>query len=309
MWKFIFENFWFKLVALVMALLLWFHVATERVYEYTKSFPVKISNIPKGFILSEEVPQEVQVKIRGKGKELLKLLLTEKKNLQVDIKDFKAGEGDYTFKPQEIPIPEGLDLKVDEIVSPKSIKINLDHSTEKKVPIHSQITILPKEGYLQVSAVSLAPHEVVISGPTKLVKNIETIETEKRVLENVTEPISDRIGLTLPKGYNLELSFKQVNFSANVQKAMEKEISGVPVEIVNLPSGRKVKVQPDSIKVVIFVGENVVNQLTKDQIKVTIDCDRVKRNVETKLQPVVKLPPIASLIRTEPDSLVVTIRF
>ena len=308
MWKFIFENFWFKIVALVMALLLWFHVATEKVYEYTKSFPVKISNFPKELILSEAVSQEVQVKIRGKGKELLKLLLTEKRNLQIDIKDFKAGESDYTFKPQEIPIPEGLDLKVDEIVSPKSIKINLDHLIEKKVPIHSQITILPKEGYLQVGEVSLNLHQVGISGPIKLVRGIESIETEKKVLEDVTQPISDRIGLTLPQGYNLRLSFNQVKFSADVQKGIEKEIPSVPVETVNLPSGRKVKVQPDSIKVIIFVGENVVNRLTEDQIKVTIDCGRVKRNVETKLQPLVKLPPTASLIRTEPDSLMVIIR-
>jgi YbbR domain-containing protein len=308
MWKFIFENFWFKIVALVMALLLWFHVATEKVYEYTKSFPVKISNFPKELILSEAVSQEVQVKIRGKGKELLKLLLTEKRNLQIDIKDFKAGESDYTFKPQEIPIPEGLDLKVDEIVSSKSIKINLDHLIEKKVPIHSQITILPKEGYLQVGEVSLNLHQVGISGPIKLVRGIESIETEKKVLEDVTQPISDRIGLTLPQGYNLRLSFNQVKFSADVQKGIEKEIPSVPVETVNLPSGRKVKVQPDSIKVIIFVGENVVNRLTEDQIKVTIDCGRVKRNVETKLQPLVKLPPTASLIRTEPDSLMVIIR-
>jgi YbbR domain-containing protein len=308
MWKFIFENFWFKIVALVMALLLWFHVATEKVYEYTKNFPVKISNLPKGLILSEEIPQEVQVNIRGKGKELLKLLLTEKKNLQIDIKDFKAGESDYTFKPQEIPIPEGLDLKVDEIVSPKSIKINLDHSTEKKVPIHSQITILPEEGYLQVGEVSLAPLEVVISGPIKLVRGIESIETEKKVLDGVTQPISDRIGLTLPKGYNLKLSFNQVKFSADVQKGIEKEIPSVPVETVNLPKGRKAIIQPDSIKVVIFVAENVVGQLTENQIKVTIDCGRVKRNVETKLRPLVKLPPIASLMRTEPDSLMVMIR-
>lgn len=291
-----------------MALLLWFHVATERVYEYTKNFPVKISNLPKELILSEAVPQEVQVKIRGKGKELLKLLLTEKRNLQIDIKDFKAGESDYTFKPQEIPIPEGLDLKVDEIVSAKSIRINLDHLIEKKVPIHSHITILPREGYLQVGEVSLNLHQVGISGPTKLMRSIESIETEKKVLEDLTQPISDRIGLTLPEGYNLRLSFNQVKFSADVQKGIEKEIPSVPVETVNLPSGRKVKVQPDSIKVIIFVAENVVDRLTKDQIKVTIDCGRVKRNVETKLQPLVKLPPIASLIRTEPDSLMVTIR-
>ena len=308
MWKFIFENLGFKIVAVVMALLLWFHVATEKVYEYTKSFPVKILNIPEGLILSQEVPEEVQVKIRGKGKELLKLLLMEQKNLQIDIGDFRGGENDYSFKPEEIPIPEGLDLRAEEILSPQSIKINLDRLIEKKVPIHSQITILPEEGYLLIGEVSLDSHEVFISGPTRLVRKIKSIQTEKKMLEGVTEPISDQIGLALPEGYNLELSFNEVNCSADIQKAIGKEIPSVPVEAVNLPEGRKVTVQPDSIKVVIFGGENVVNQLTKDQIKVTIDCATVKRNKEAKLQPFVKLPPIVSLIRTEPDSLVVIIR-
>ena len=170
MWKFIFESFGFKIVAVVMALLLWFHVATEKVYEYTKSFPVKISNIPKGLILSEEVPEQVKVKIQGKGKELLKLLLTDKKNVQIDIGNFKVGESDYAFKPEEIPITEGLDLKVKEILSPKSIKIDLDRLIEKKVPIRSGIAILPEEGYLQIGEVSLGRQEVVVSGPGKLVK-------------------------------------------------------------------------------------------------------------------------------------------
>jgi YbbR domain-containing protein len=308
MWKFILENFGFKIVAVVMALLLWFHVATEKVYEYTKSFPVKILNIPEELILYQEVPEEVQVKIQGKGKELLKLLLMEQKNLQIDIGDFRVGENDYSFKPEEIPIPEGLDLRAEEILSPKSIKISLDRLIEKKVPIRSQITILPEEGHLLIGEVDLDSHEVAISGPRRAVRKIKSIQTEKEMLEGVTEPISDQVGLTLPEGYNLKLSFNEVNFSADVQKAIGKEIPSVPVETVNLPEGRKVKVQPDSIKVVIFGGENVVNQLTKDQIEVTIDCATVKRNKETKLQPFVKLPPIVTLIRTEPDSLVVIIR-
>ncbi|MCK4494953.1 MAG: YbbR-like domain-containing protein, partial [Candidatus Aminicenantes bacterium] len=272
-----------------MALLLWFHVATEKVYEYTKSFPVKISNIPEELILSQEVPEEVQVKIQGKGKELLKLLLMEQKNLQIDIGDFRVGENNYSFKPEEIPIPQGLDLRVKEILSPQSIKINLDRLIESKVPIRSQITILPEDGYLQTGEVSLDSHEVVISGPRRLMRKIKSIQTEKKMLESVTEPISDQIALILPEGYNLELSFKQVGFSADIQKAIGKEIPSVPVETVNLPKGRKVEVQPDSINVVVLGGENVVNQLTKDQIKVTIDCARLKRNKETKIQPLVKL--------------------
>ena len=88
MWKFILRNFGFKIVAVVMALLLWFHVATEKVYEYTKSFPVEMSNVPEGLVLAREVPKEIQVKIQGKGKELLKLLLMEKRIIRDTVGTF-----------------------------------------------------------------------------------------------------------------------------------------------------------------------------------------------------------------------------
>ncbi len=307
MWKFIFQNPGFKIVAVIMALLLWFHVATEKVYEYTKSFSLEILNIPEDLILAEEVPDKVEVKIQGKGKELLKLLLMEEKNLPIDIGDFRIGENSHSFKPEEIPIPEGLELKVLEILSPQSMKIELDRLVEKKVPIRAQIQILPREGYVHVGEISLNAQEVVISGPRKLLRKINSIPTEKKVLEDLTEPISDWVSLILPEGYNLELSFEEINFSADIQKAVRKKIQGVSVEIVNSPKGREVEVRPDSINVIISGGENLVNQVTKDQIKATINCARVKRDEETKLEPFVRLPTTVSLIRTEPDSLVVTV--
>ena len=308
MWKFILKNFGFKIVAVVMALLLWFHVATEKVYEYTKSFPVEISNTPEELVLAREIPKEIQAKIQGKGKELLKLLLMENRILQIDIGSFRAGENNYDFKPEEIPMPEGLYLRVGEILSPKSMRINLDRLMEKKVAILSQITIVPEEGYMATGEVSLQPQEVTISGPRGFVRKIKSVKTEEYLLENVSEAVSDRVGLILPEGYNLELSFKEVNFSAGVQKAIGREIPSVSVKIVNLARGREVEVRPESISVVVFGGEDVVNQLTRDQIKVTVNCASAKRNEETKLQPQVKLPPLVSLIRTEPDSLAVTIR-
>ena len=80
MWKFILKNFGFKIVAVVMALLLWFHVATEKVYEYTKSFPVEISNTPEELVLAREIPKEIQAKIQGKGNTWLGYMSTKERN-------------------------------------------------------------------------------------------------------------------------------------------------------------------------------------------------------------------------------------
>ena len=81
MWRILFQNFWFKLVAVVMALLLWFHVATDKMYDHTDSFPLEILNVPDPLILAEELPHQVSVTIRGKGKDLLKLLLFSERKI------------------------------------------------------------------------------------------------------------------------------------------------------------------------------------------------------------------------------------
>ncbi len=38
--KSLLENFWLKIVALIMGLLLWFHVATEKIYNYEVRVPI-----------------------------------------------------------------------------------------------------------------------------------------------------------------------------------------------------------------------------------------------------------------------------
>jgi YbbR domain-containing protein len=308
MWRFIFQNFWFKLVAILMALLLWFHVATDKVYEYTQIFPLAIFNIPSNLILEEKIPHQVGVKIRGKGKELLKLFLSERKSVNIDAKEFKNGETNYAIKPNQIPIPEGLELQVTDILSPQEIKIKLDRLLEKKVKVQPNVLILPADGFVQVGELHYAPKEVVISGPKMWVNGLETVRTQKKVIEKADRFISDQIDLVLPSGYNLNLSLRKINFSVDIQKAGEKKISELPVQLINIPKYREAEIQPDRISVTISGAESIVNQISSDKIKVIIDCAKAVRKEKTKLPIIVELPSEVTLKKTEPDSIEVSVK-
>ncbi|MGB2981235.1 MAG: hypothetical protein WBC77_08310, partial [Candidatus Zixiibacteriota bacterium] len=100
MWRIIFQSFWFKLAAIVMALLLWLHVATDKVYEHSHIFPLEILDVPEGLILAEQIPDQIDIKVRGRGKALLKLLLADKKSIKIDAQKFKRGETDYSIEPE-----------------------------------------------------------------------------------------------------------------------------------------------------------------------------------------------------------------
>ncbi len=303
MWRFIFQSFWFKLVAILMALLLWFHVATDKVYEYTQTFPLTIINIPANLILSENMPDHVQVKIRGKGKELLKLFLSERKSVHIDAKELKSGETNFVIKPNLIPIPEGLELEVTDFLSPQELKIKLDHLLEKKVKVQPSVQILPADGFVQVGELHYTPKEAVISGPKMWVNGLEIVHTQRKAIENADRSISDQLDLILPSGYNLSLSLRKINFSVDIQKAGEKMISDLLVQLINLPKYREVEIQPDRISVTISGAESIVSQISPDKIKVILDCAKVVRKERAKLPVLVELPSEVTLRKAEPDSI------
>jgi YbbR domain-containing protein len=303
MWRFLFRNFWYKLAALIMALLLWFHVATDHIYETTRTFPLEIVNLPPQLVLSEKIPRQVEVDIRGRGKEHLKFLLSERRSIKIDAKLFKTGETDYVIKPQQIPIPEGLELEVTNIILPQELKIKLDNLLEKQVEVRPRITILPEKGFIQVGELHYSPKSVVVSGPKSWVTNLKEIYTSQKVLDKVTKPVSEQADLLLPPGYNLHLSSQTITFSADVQKSADRRIPDLPVQVIGLPPYREVTLQPESISVVITSAETLVNRLNPDDIRVTVDGTRIKRRELTTLPVKVELPADVILKEALPDSV------
>lgn len=307
MWRILFQNVWFKLVAIVMALFLWFHVATDQVYDHTDSFPLEILNIPQPLLLAEELPSQVSATIRGKGKELLKMLVAEKKSIRIDVQEFKRGETEYELTTEQIPIPEGLELRVTNILPPKSLKIKLDYPMEKTVQVQYNINILPAEGYVKVGETHYNPKEIDISGPRMWVRGLNLIQTQEVVIENASQPISDQVDLVMPEGYNLTLSTTKINFSQNIEKTTERIISNLPVVPINGPRGGKIMLEPDSVSLIVSGAESVLREIMPDKIRVTVNCSPVKINEKIKLPLIVQLPEKVDLKRTVPDSVDVSL--
>lgn len=286
-----------------MALLLWFHVATDKTYEYSERFPLQILNVPEQLLLAEKLPQQVSVTIRGKGKELLKLMMAETKSVKIDAKEFTRGETDYVIKPEQIPIPEGLELRVTTVLPPKNLKIRLDYPMEKELGVQPNITVRPAEGFEQVGDLHYNPKEVSISGPRMWVRNLKVIHTEEKVIEGASQPISEQIDLILPEGYNLGLSEQKVNYSVNLERVVERRFFSLAVEAIRVPRRGEVMLEPDSISVTVSGVQSLISQMSPDSIRVTVDCAEASRKDTVHFPILVELPAQVKLIKTEPDSV------
>src|SRR4029079_13571607 len=73
----LFDNLGLKLIALLMAMLVYLNAYTERPASMTLSFPVECEGLPYSLALYGPRPEPVQAELRGTGKQLIRLRLTE----------------------------------------------------------------------------------------------------------------------------------------------------------------------------------------------------------------------------------------
>ena len=299
MWRKIFENIWLKLGALFLALLLWFHVTTDRSNEHAFTYPLAIVNIPDNLILYDETPDKVKVLVEGKGKTLVRLFLSRKQKLEIDGSEFKAREIRYQIKPEHITLPSE-NLKVAEILSPKEFKIKLDYLMKKKVSVVSQVVVQPGEDFLLSGEPKLQPQEVVVEGPRRFVRLINSVVTESTVIGDVKEPVSQTVNLIQPEGFNVKCQPEKVNFFANVEKGMRKEMM-VRIARPNSPSGKNIKIIPERVSLTIFGEKERLESLSSEDVIATVD---LKLSTgKYKSAPQIKLPSQVKLVKVTPDSV------
>src|SRR4030065_1014472 len=69
----IFANFGWKLVAILLALVLWFHVATEKTYEKSYQARIQPVGLNRSLQIEQIDPRAAQVSVIATGKQLLQL--------------------------------------------------------------------------------------------------------------------------------------------------------------------------------------------------------------------------------------------
>jgi hypothetical protein len=72
----LFANFGWKLIAILLALVLWFHVATEKTYEKRFSSRIQPVGLMKSLEIENITPGAAEVSIIASGKQLLQLTLS-----------------------------------------------------------------------------------------------------------------------------------------------------------------------------------------------------------------------------------------
>jgi hypothetical protein len=130
-------NIGYKLVALVLAILLWFDVTSDEttVIEYPVPLQIAVEGADMIVTNREQLPSEVEVSFSGTGKELLRL---DKDDLAVQ-KQVDGGENDSIVVTLDLSdVRKPADLPVTPIaITPSQLTVVTDRFIERSVPLQS----------------------------------------------------------------------------------------------------------------------------------------------------------------------------
>lgn len=293
----IFQNIWTKVGAILLASLVWFHVATDKIYEVNYQIPLTVEHLPPDLTLVEPPPPKVKIKIRAKGKIIIGFYF-KKLRITADLDYAKPGKLEYKLSPKDVKTSSGEFSGVVEILSPRSLKLRVDRYISKKVKVISQVEAKPASGYIQIGETTLTPSQVVISGPSREVKRITSVETERLELLEVKTPISQVVKVVSPLS-SLEVLPPSVSIFANIQREITRQINGVSVELTHSPSGKRL--EPTKVDLTVVGGERFIKGVRKEDIKVTVDYRQIWIKGRENLTAKIILPPEVRLIKARPE--------
>ena len=247
--------------------------------------PIEARNLPARHALTEEVPKNAKVRLRGAGRSLFKTIIL--KNFISDFKlvlDLERISEEYDFilndyferYPQKIVIPSSFEVDYVEVVYPNAIHISLDEYKEKTVNVISNIYLDPAPGYTLVGKPIIEPEKIKIAGSKNIVELINLVKTEADTFSNLTNDFSISIPLSSIRDQLIEYTPKTVLINQEIQSISERIISEIPVQIINENDALQVFVSPQTVSLTVIGGTDYIASLKPNDIYISVDFNNWK---------------------------------
>jgi len=170
----LFDNIGLKLVALLMAVLVYLNVYTDRPATLMMSFPLQLADLSDSLSLSGPVPSVVQAELRATGKQLIRLRMTEPR-LRVSLAGVGTGRFERSLSQEDLPIGALEGVSVERLVGPRVIELTIDRKVQRRIPVRVQIEGVAAAGIQQVGAALADPGSLLIIGPYRAVSVLDSV--------------------------------------------------------------------------------------------------------------------------------------
>ncbi len=259
------EDWWLKLLALVISLALWYGVTGQR-----KPTTIRVPRVPLNFRLpndteiSNEPRTEVEITLTG-NKRALDAINVRDLIANVDVSDLKPGERTVLLTPERVTmgLPDGVRYGD---IQPNNVLLKLEPRLDRELEVEVQHSGSLPEGYT-LRGITVSPDKVKLRGPASHLGVLQKVPTEIIPLDGRKE------SFTLPQ-VEIQMADRKVDVIEGTvsvtfeigEERVEKSFSNVPV---SASDGQQMR--PETVNVTVYGERSAINQLRAENIRLVLD--------------------------------------
>ncbi len=215
-----------KILAVVLALMLWFYVDAERIQSMNLDVPVQYVNLPEGYTAENGV-STVRITVRGEEADLSGLRGTDF-SAKVDLSQAEIGTKAYPIQVTAPNLAEHFTYR------PSETRLTIDEVVQKSVPVELRTTGELPAGY-ELAGVRITPETVTVEGRSQALSDITYVAIRTIDLSGVTATQEMEVPLLLADG--VLCSHDKVTVRLNVQEIRSQRVYEGEIELRNVPDG------------------------------------------------------------------------
>jgi YbbR domain-containing protein len=185
----LFDNLGLKFTALLLALLVYLNVYTDRLTTMLVSFPLEYSELDDSLSLSGPVPAVVQAELKGTGKQLIFMRVKEPR-LKLSLAGARRGRLDRALAPSDLPLPTDGSITVENLVGPRVVTLDIDRKAHRDVRVVPRVIGQASAGYHWSGVAVPDPPRVRVTGPEQALLALDSLVLAPVHLEGKRDTVS-----------------------------------------------------------------------------------------------------------------------
>lgn len=284
------------LFLLTMTIVFWGVIVANEQYEGDLKIPVELVGKPKDVILLDESVDTLVVNLRESRLDFIKYKMNPPTSLVIQFSKYKQGDEVVVSNVEILKLVRQKlhrDTKINSIKR-DALSFKFNHGQHKRLPVRFKGDIKTRDKY----EIEIYPEFVDVYAQENLLKQLKSVNTIEQSFD-VKDTVRAKLKLDLPKGSSSNPSDVSVTIVpvVYVEKSME-----IPVECINEPANKKLRLFPSRVKVTFMVEMNYLNSLEEQAFRIVADYNKVADRSQQKCKfELLQSPPIVKNVKLAID--------
>ncbi|MGK0289240.1 MAG: YbbR domain-containing protein [bacterium] len=291
--KLLFTNLPQKFLALGLSLFIWIIAELPKRTQQNNvpvfiSIPISYVNLPRNLVITSDLFHSTNISFEISQDKVAKIHPSLFQAI-VDLKDLSSGVHTYTITRKSIKSPDQVNILN---ISPSKIKLTVEETIQKKLPIRATVLGTPAKGYVLEEIITL-PDTILIRGRTSAVKQIQFISTKPINVKGLNSNVDILTELSLPSGIKFLEKEKlfQGKITAKIKVSSEPmtlRLNDVPIGLINKQF--ITKINPSKFNILLRGPKSLLQNFSQENLHAFIDLAKYKPGTYKIRKPTLQLP-------------------